>query len=182
MLLSRSILSMTACLASMVGLTSAAAVNVRDAKPNKISASLDDIAGRTEALGQTVSSWNGGLLGTLPILGKAATLYLTIRQSTRVVEMAKPLSQDETIALVGKVQTLDDKVTKTFKAIFDAAPKFKRLFLTFAIRLNLLLDKDAVEGFIGNLLIKVPKDLRDLAKSLAKPIVDKFDKVIAEFS
>ncbi|RDA85843.1 hypothetical protein CP532_4919 [Ophiocordyceps camponoti-leonardi (nom. inval.)] len=163
------------------GLASAAAVN-KQAKDQTINTVLEDVSHRTEALGEAVSSWNGGLLSALPILGKSSGLYVSLLKGGQVAKESKPLSQEETIEIASKTQQLSDKVKKTIKVLIDAKPKFKRLFLTFVIRVALVLDKKAADDMIASIIDKIPKDFQGLAKEIVKGIQGDFDKAIAAYS
>ncbi|PFH60244.1 hypothetical protein XA68_11271 [Ophiocordyceps unilateralis] len=159
MLLSHFLVSLTATLAS------AAVLKHRDDKP-AISDALKAISRETEALGQAVSSWKGGLLGGVPIVAKSSSLFYSLKRGSNIAQESKPLTEEETLAVASDTQDLVQKVTKTLDTLVQNKPKFESLWLTSIVRQAMEVEKAAADELIENVIAKVPKNLQDVAKQI----------------
>ncbi|KAI9158079.1 Cell wall mannoprotein 1 [Paramyrothecium foliicola] len=143
-----------------------------------IIASIDTISTDTLALNETVSSWNGGLLGTLPIIIKSTSLLENIKKGTEVASASANLTLIEAIQVAQATRALAADVNSTLETIIAAEGKFDRLLLGPVILLNLKLEKDATEDFSGAVTQKVPESLRGVAELVVRGILQGFDKAI----
>ncbi|KAK1707098.1 uncharacterized protein CLUP02_04751 [Colletotrichum lupini] len=147
-----------------------------------IVAAMDEIAAQNTELGDTVSSWDGGLFGTLPIIIDSTKLLIKINEATKVAEDSEPLSALEAIGVAQATQKLSSGVQTTLTAVVDAKPKFDKLLLSPVILLNLKSEQSATDKFSAAVIEKVPEALQAFAKTLIEPIDTAFNNAIAAYS
>jgi hypothetical protein len=146
-----------------------------------IVASIETIASDTTSLNDTVSSWKGGLLGTLPIIVQSTTLLSNIKKGADVAAASANLTTIEAITVAQATQLLAADVNSTLETIIAAEAKFDKLLLGPVILLNLKLERDATEDFSDAVLGKVPAALLPLATRLVGGILTGFDKAIETY-
>ncbi|KAI3538303.1 hypothetical protein CPAR01_09207 [Colletotrichum paranaense] len=147
-----------------------------------IVAAMDEIAAQNTELGDTVSSWDGGLFGTLPIIIDSTKLLIKINEATKVAEDSEPLSALEAIGVAQATQKLSSGVQTTLTAVVDAKPKFDKLLLSPVILLNLKSEQSATDKFSAAVIEKVPEALQAFAKTLIEPIDTAFNNAIDAYS
>jgi hypothetical protein len=146
-----------------------------------IVASIDTISTDTLALNETVSSWKGGLLGTIPIIAKSTSLLENIKKGTKVASASANLTLIEAIQVAQATQALAADVNSTLETIISAENKFDHLLLGPVILLNLKLEKDATQDFSSAVITKVPASLQPVATRLVEGIITGFDKAIETY-
>lgn len=146
-----------------------------------IVSALQTITADTIQLNETVSSWNGGLLGTLPIIVQSTALLEAINNGTKVAEASANLTLLEAFAVAEATLTLAADVNQTLATIEAARPKFDDLLLGPVILLNLELEKSATDKFGAAVSEKVPSDLQSTAAGLVAEIDAGFDVAIAAY-
>jgi len=146
-----------------------------------IAAAITTITADTVALNDTVASWDGNLLGALPITVQSAQLLSAIDSGTRTAKQAAPLTDLEAFSIAGLTSTLAQDVASTLDTIVAAKPHFDHLLLSPAILLNLQLEKKATDDFSAAVVEKVPEELRQVASSIVAGIDASFDKAIGAY-
>ncbi|KAJ9137955.1 hypothetical protein NKR23_g8787 [Pleurostoma richardsiae] len=146
-----------------------------------IVSALSVIAVDTAALNNTVITWDGGLLGALPIVTESATLLKDINKATDIAKSSANLSLIETVNVAVATQALIQDVNLTLTTIIAAKPKFDHLLLSPVTLLNLELEKDATDKFSAVVASKVPAELVAAAQALAGQIDDEFDEAIGVY-
>jgi hypothetical protein len=140
--------------------------------------SMQTISNATIALGTTVSSWHGTLLGTIPIVAQSTSLLDEIRKGADVAKASANLTTLEAIQVAQATRALAAGVNATLETLIAAENKFDRLLLGPIILLNLKLEKDATEDFSGAVIQKTPEGLRRVAQILVDEILAGFDKAL----
>jgi hypothetical protein len=143
---------------------------------------LVNINNYTLTLNTTVSSWDGGLFTTLPIVVQSATLLGAINNGTSTAEASANLTITESITIALDVIKLVTSVNTTLTTIMASKPKFDHLLLSPVILLNLQLEKDATAKMSDAILAKVPSTLQATALSLSAKIDDSFTEAIALYN
>ncbi|CAG9986804.1 unnamed protein product [Clonostachys byssicola] len=143
-----------------------------------IVSALEKITGDTKSLNDDVSSWNGGLLGTIPIVAGSTTLLASIHEGQKTAEASEPLTLLDAIGVAVATQALAKEVNTTISTIVGAKPKFDHLLLGPVILINLELEKKATVGFSDAIIEKLPVEQQPLGAELVKPILDSFDLAI----
>ena len=146
-----------------------------------IVSALGTIDASTASLNDTVVSWDGDLLGALPISTKSAALLKDIHDGTDTAKSSANLSALEAISVAGATQSLIKDVNLTLANIVEAKSKFDHLLLSPITLLNLKLEKDATDKFSAAVASKVPPELVSAAQALAKQIDEAFDKAISTY-
>lgn len=139
---------------------------------------LGTIASDTAELNNTVLDWDGGLLGTLPIITKSTALLSGINKATKTAKSSEELSLIEAVSVALATQDLIQDVNVTLATIVDAKPKFDHLLLSPVILLNLGLEKGATDKFSAAVKSKLPEEVADAADQLAAQIDEAFDDAI----
>jgi len=146
-----------------------------------IIAAIEKIGKATLALNETVGSWDGGLLGALPIVAKSAVLLADIKSGDKVATKSKELTTAEALNLAVATQTLANDVNSTLDTIIAARPKFNDLLLSPITLLNLDLEQSATKEFSDAVVAKVPTALQSTAEALIKPIEAGFATAIDDY-
>ena len=145
---------------------------------DSILAAIDLISNDTRGLQAEVNSWDGGLLGALPIVVKSTTLLNNINDGTDVAKASAPLTTAEAIRIASATLNLVSTVNETLGTIVATKPKFDELFLGPVILLNLKLEQSASNDFSRAVVEKVPAALQPTAAQLTKQIDDAFVSAI----
>lgn len=146
-----------------------------------IVSAIDAIDKSTVALGSGITSWNGKLLGALPIVGSSTKLLIDVKKGTKTAEQSEPLTNDEAFQVAFATINLAADVNVTLGAIIEAKPKFDKVLLSPVILGNLKIQQGATEEFSGAVIDKVPAELQDIAKQLVGGIADSFDQAIEAY-
>lgn len=145
---------------------------------------ISAIQNATLALGSTVGSWDGGVLGALPIVAESASLLGAIRGGQAAAEQqpGELLTDVEGFSVgVATIELVAD-VNATLATLVAAKPKFDADLLSAVVLLNLELEKGASSDFSGALLAKLPADLVAVGQTLADEITASFDEAIGVYS
>lgn len=102
-----------------------------------IVAALSKIADATAQLNNSVISWDGSLLGTLPIIADSTALLVDINSATWTAEQSANLTDLEALGVGEATLSLASDVSTTLATIEATKPKFQKLFLAPVILLNL---------------------------------------------
>jgi hypothetical protein len=135
----------------------------------------------TTKLGTTVASWQGSILGTVPILAESTALLIQVKQGTDAAEASAPLDVPGTLAVATATNALVKSVNATLAAIVGAKGKFDRLLLSPLIAVNLGLQRKATAEMSESVIAKVPEGLRELARGLVKPIDESFGVAVEAY-
>lgn len=147
-----------------------------------IATAISAIQNATLALGTTVSSWDGGILGALPIVGDSTSLLGTINDGTATAKASANLSDLEALTVGLAVIQLNTDVNTTLTTLVASKGKFDRTLLTPIVLLNLEQEKSASEGFSDALLAKLPASFVETGETLAAEISASFDEAIDVYS
>lgn len=147
-----------------------------------IAAAVSVIQNATVSLGSTVSSWEGNLLGAVPIVADSTALLGTIHDGTRAVRASANLTDLEALTVGLAVLQLVTDVNATLAALVEAKPRFDRALLTGAVLVNLGLEKSASNEFSGALVPRLPTSFMSTGEALAGEIEASFDEAIDVYS
>lgn len=139
---------------------------------------ISGIQNATLALGSTVGSWDGGVLGALPIIAESTALLATIGEGTAAAGRSAGLSDAEGLAVGLSTLALVGSVNASLAAIAAAKPKFDASLLSPVVLLNLELEKGASAGFSDAVIGKLPASLVATGQALAGEITASFDEAI----
>ncbi|KAK4145960.1 hydrophobic surface binding protein A-domain-containing protein [Dichotomopilus funicola] len=139
---------------------------------------LTSVNQTTVKFGNVIVNWNGGLLGTVPVLAESTALLVTVKKGTSIAEHSEPLDNDGALAVAGTTQSLVASVNTTLTTLIEARPKFDKLLLTPIIVLNLKIQRDATADLSEAIIAKVPEALQAIAKNLVAPIDQSFATAI----
>ncbi|KAK0637001.1 hydrophobic surface binding protein A-domain-containing protein [Bombardia bombarda] len=142
---------------------------------------LDTVNNSTLKLNSLVSSWNGKLLGTLPIVAESTALLAHIMKGTKTAKDSAALAALDALGVAGSTITLSASVNTTLTTIIAAKRKFDKRSLSPVILLNLELEKSATEDFSAAIIAKLPADLQGLAQNLVAPIDASFEQGIDKY-
>lgn len=143
---------------------------------------ISAIQNATLDLSSTVGSWDGGILGALPIIGDSTSLLATIKQGAATAEQSANLTDLEGISVgLGTIALVTD-VNTTLTTLLAAKPKFDKALLSPVVLLNLELEKSASADFSDAVLSKLPASLVSTGQTLADEITASFDEAISVFS
>jgi len=142
---------------------------------------IDSITSNTIKLNNTIASWKGDLLGSLPIVTESTALLSAINSGTKTAQESATFNDIEVITIAGVTQTLVTDVLSTLDTIQAAKQKFADLLLGPVILLNLQLEKDATDKFQAAVIAKVPESLQSIAQQLVAPIDPAFSTAISDF-
>lgn len=140
--------------------------------------SLSTLGSSAADLNNTVTSWDGGLLGTFPIVVDSGKLLSNTKNAKSVAEQSANLTTLEALAVATSIQGLIGDIDITLTSIVDAKPKFDHLLLGSVILLNLVLQKHATDEFSDAVVAKVPPELADAATQIVAQVDALFDKAI----
>ncbi|OAA42529.1 antigenic cell wall galactomannoprotein [Beauveria brongniartii RCEF 3172] len=144
---------------------------------------LETIAASTVQLDKSVTSYQGGLLGLVPITTDALCLLNDINQCTSTARASAPLDYEAALDIAGATGTLADNVNTVIDDLVRAKPKFDRLLIvTPIIKVTVEQEREATKELCKQILAKIPKELADIAAILIKQIDDKFAEGIKAFS
>jgi hypothetical protein len=147
-----------------------------------ILAAMARISADSAELNATVSEWNGGILGVLPITIQSTTLLNDIKNGTAVAQASANLTLIQAIQVAQATQTLAKGVNSSLETIIAAKTKFDHLLLSPVILLSLQLQKDASADFSAAVISKVPANLQGAAQVLVGQIQDSFAKAIGIYN
>lgn len=147
-----------------------------------IATAISAIQNATLDLGSTVASWNGNLLGAIPIVADSTALLGTIYKGTKTAQASANLTDLEAITVGLAVIQLVTDVNTTLTTLIAAKPSFDRNLLSAVVLLNLEQEKSASEGFSDALLEKLPSTFTSTGETLADEISASFDEAIDVFS
>lgn len=142
---------------------------------------MNGIVSKTVQLNDTVASWKGDLLGSLPIVALSTELLAAINNGTNAAKQSAQFNDIEVITIAGVTTTLVADVQSVLSTIEAAKPKFEKLLLDPAILLDLVADKDATDKFQAAVIAKVPSDLQSLAQQLVAPVDPAFEAAIKDY-
>lgn len=143
---------------------------------------ISAIQNATLDLGSTVSSWEGNILGAVPIVTDSTALLGTIRDGTQTARASANLTDLEALTVGLAVLQLVTDVNATLATLVDAKPKFDRALLTAVVLLNLELEKSASDEFSDALVPKLPASFVSTGETLAGEIEASFDEAIDVYS
>lgn len=146
-----------------------------------ISAAFQDIADVALSIKTTVEEWNGGLLGTFPIITGATNLVTTIQKSTDTVEASEVLSEDEALEIAGSTADLITTTLPTLDTVVAAKPKFDKLLLGPVIYLSLTVQKSEITKLGEAVTSKLPEIFVPIAEDLLNELFAKYYEAIAVF-
>ncbi|CAN8097619.1 unnamed protein product [Discula destructiva] len=146
-----------------------------------ITAAIATIQNATLDLTATVASWNGDLLGAIPIVTHSASVLHTINEATGTAKESATLSNPEAISVGGGIISLGTVVNASLATIVAAKPKFDESLLTGVVLLNLNLEKAASAGFSKAVIDKLPATFVTTAQTLAGQITASFNQAIDVF-
>ncbi|KAH7150272.1 putative antigenic cell wall galactomannoprotein [Dactylonectria estremocensis] len=147
-----------------------------------IVAAISTISATTTDLDDAVTSWNGGLLGTIPIVIKSTALLIDINNGTTTAEASAALSVAEALQVAQATIKLSDVVVAALDNIVAARPKFDKLLLRPVIWINLQLQQKATQEFSAAVVEKVPAALQPVAEALVEGIENAFAAAIEEYA
>lgn len=147
-----------------------------------IEGAISAIQNATSALSDTVGSWDGGLLGSLPIIVDSTSLLNTINKGTATAKQSANLSDVEGFTVgVDTIQLVTD-VNSSLTTIIAAKSKFDKILLTPVVLLNLELEKSASADFSDAVISKLPATLVSAGETLSEEIAASFDQAIGVYS
>lgn len=142
---------------------------------------LTNVNKTTVKFGNVIANWNGGLLGSVPIVAESTALLVTVKKGESIAEHSEPLDNDGALAVAGTTQSLVTSVNTTLTNLIEARPKFQKLLLSPVIVLNLKIQRAATAGLSEAIVAKVPEALQDIAKNLVAPIDQSFATAIEAY-
>lgn len=140
--------------------------------------SLGTLAASAADLNNTLTGWDGGLLGTLPIVVESGKLLANTNKATTVAKSSANLTALEALGVATSIQGLIKGMNVTLTSIVDAKPKFDHLLLSSVILLNLVLEKHATDDFAAAVIAKVPSELAGAATEIVGQADALFDIAI----
>jgi len=147
-----------------------------------IIAAIDKISNDTLELQSTVGSWDGDILGVLPIVEVSTKLLEDINAGTKVAKSSANLTLTEVLSIVGPTQTLVSDVQSALLTVIGAKGKFAKLSIAPVIKIDLELEKAATDKFSAAVVSKVPTAFQALAASLTAPVDVAFGYAIGNFT
>ncbi|ORY56649.1 hydrophobic surface binding protein A-domain-containing protein [Pseudomassariella vexata] len=142
---------------------------------------MDSISQSNAALNSTIVSWNGDLLGTLPILTKSTTLLASLHDATKVAQASAQLNTIEAVTVAFATNDLVAETNLTLTNIIAARPKFDELLLRPIILLSLNQQKEASDEFSAAVVEKVPEELRGAADALVAALDEVFGVALESY-
>ncbi|KAH7134097.1 antigenic cell wall galactomannoprotein-like protein [Dactylonectria macrodidyma] len=147
-----------------------------------IVAAISTISATTTDLDDAVTSWSGGVLGTIPIVIKSTALLIDINNGTKTAEASAALSIAEALQVAQATIKLSDVVVDALDNIVAAKPKFDKLLLSPVIWVNLQLQQKATKEFSAAVVEKVPAALQAVAETLVAGINTAFEEAIEAYA
>lgn len=142
---------------------------------------INAIQNATLSLGSTVGSWDGSLLGSLPIIVESTSLLTTIYSGAGVAKSSAALSDSEGISVGLAIITLVTDVNTTLATLIAAKPDFDKNFLTGIALFNLYEEKSASTSLSDAIISKLPEDLVSTGETLSDQITASFNGAIEAF-
>ncbi|KAJ4423914.1 hypothetical protein N0V82_001342 [Gnomoniopsis sp. IMI 355080] len=139
---------------------------------------ISGIQNATAELSATVASWNGGILGALPIVSESTSLLTAINDATDTAKQSANLSDIEAVTVGLTILSLVTDVNTSLTTIIDAKPKFDQVLLSGVVLLNLELEKGASTQFSDAVIEKLPATFVSTGETLSGEITDSFDQAI----
>ena len=146
-----------------------------------ITQAMSVVSGDTTALQKTVGDWQGNPLTILEILVQSTTLLVDINKATETAENSANLTFTEGVEVAQATISLSNVVQGTLETIVGKKGLFDDFFLSGAILLNLLAEKQATDNFASAVTAKLPEALQGSAAALTKPIDDAFNSAISAY-
>ncbi|CAK7204115.1 hypothetical protein SEUCBS139899_006869 [Sporothrix eucalyptigena] len=143
---------------------------------------LNNVDSETQQLEQTVQGWNGGYLGSIPIVTQSLHVLYAINDGTDTANDSDELTTDEALSIATAVSTLATTVNGTMSAIIDAHDEFEHLLLAPIVLLDLKKQKSASDEMSAAIIAKVPTALQAIAQNLVAPIDASFTQAIEVYS
>lgn len=147
-----------------------------------IAAAISAIQNATLELSNTVGSWDGGLLSSIPIIVESTSLLTIINEGTATAKQSANLTELEGFTIgLDTIQLVDD-VNSTLTTIIAAKPKFADILLAPVVLLNLELEKSASADFSDAVISKLPAVLAPVGEELSDEIAASFDLAISAYT
>lgn len=143
-----------------------------------IADAISAIQNATQELTTTVASWNGGILGAIPIVSESTSLLTAINQATATAKQSANLSDIEAVTVGLGIITLVTDVNSSLTTIIAAKPKFDETLLSGVVLLNLALEKSASTDFSDAVIEKLPDTFVSTGETLSGEITASFDQAI----
>lgn len=148
-----------------------------------IKGALKTISDATIELNTTVTNYNGGLIGLVPITTQSLCLLHDINEGTDTAKASAPLDFDAALDIAGDTGTLANVVNDVVDNLIRTKPKFKKFLIVVPIVKEVIVSqRKATKEFSAAVLEKIPKELADIAAILIQQIDDKFAQGIAAYS
>ncbi|KAG6028065.1 hypothetical protein E4U41_000781 [Claviceps citrina] len=146
---------------------------------NAITNSLYTINQDLQALDRTLTSFSGGLLSALPILAAASKLEFALGAGSLSVRGSQPLSQDQALDVAGSVTDLASETKKTIDHLVGQKPAFDKLLVVTPIARSIVKRlREGTDRFAGEVIQKVPEEMRATARGLVEGIDADFERGI----
>ncbi|KAJ4391782.1 hypothetical protein N0V93_005402 [Gnomoniopsis smithogilvyi] len=139
---------------------------------------ISGIQNATTELTTTVASWDGGILGALPIVSESTSLLTAINDATDTAKQSANLTDLEAVTVGLSIVSLVTGVNSSLTTIIDAKPKFDKVLLSGVVLINLALEKSASADFSNAVLEKLPTSFVSVGETLSGEITDSFDQAI----
>lgn len=139
---------------------------------------ITGIQNATADLTSTVASWDGGILGALPIVTESTSLLTAINDATDTAKQSANLTDLEAVTVGLTILTLVTDVNSSLTTIIDAKPKFDKVLLSGVVLLNLALEKSASTDFSDAVIEKLPEAFVSVGETLSGEITDSFEEAI----
>lgn len=147
-----------------------------------IATAISAIQNASLALGSTVASWDGNILGAVPIVTESTALLGAINAGTGTARASANLTDLEAITVGLATIQLATDVNTTLATLLAAKPLFDRDLLTGVALLNLELEKSASGAFSDALLAKLPASFASTGATIAGEINAAFEQAIDVYS
>lgn len=139
-----------------------------------IAAAISVIQTATLDLTTTVASWDGGVLGAVPIEVDSTSLLNDINDATGTAKDSAALSDIEALTVGVDILSLVTAVNSSLTTIIAAKPKFDKTLLTGVVLVNLGLEKSASGQFSDAVIAKLPDEFVTTGQTLAAEIAASF--------
>lgn len=139
---------------------------------------ISGIQNATAELTSTVASWDGGILGALPLVSESTSLLTAINDATDTTKQSANLTDIEAVTVGITILSLVTDVNSSLTTIIDAKPKFDKVFSSGIVLLNLALERSASADFSDASLEKLPATFASVGETLSGEITDSFDQAI----
>lgn len=143
---------------------------------------ITGIQNATAELTSTVASWDGGILGAIPIVTESTSLLTAINDATDTAKASANLTDLEAVSVGLQILTLVTNVNTSLTTIIDAKPKFDKDLLSGVVLLNLELEKSASGDFSDAVIEKLPEAFVSTGETLSAEITASFDVAIDAYN